>query len=181
MNDKQRVVDPFATTVWKAGELVVSVGEWTTTIGAELERPPKFRWISARACTDCDPFACQPAPESAASTFGANTASASAITAQVIETARTWLAARDNPPAQNRGAGSLTSSSTEAGADCRPAVRLIRRGDQLPWRRCSRFSAIALRATSTLDPDIEIAAASGRKVTPKGSKTPAAIGSASEL
>ena len=36
--------------------------EWTTTISAELESPAKFAWISARACTDSEPFACQPAP-----------------------------------------------------------------------------------------------------------------------
>jgi len=44
-----------------------------------------------------------------------------------------------------------------------------------------RFKASALTATRTLDPDIEIAAISGRRVRPNGSKTPAAIGSASEL
>jgi hypothetical protein len=45
----------------------------------------------------------------------------------------------------------------------------------------SRFRASAFTATSTLEPDIEMAAISGRSVNPKGSKTPAAIGSASEL
>jgi hypothetical protein len=43
------------------------------------------------------------------------------------------------------------------------------------------LSASALTATSTLEPDIEIAPISGRNVNPNGSKTPAAIGSASEL
>ena len=42
---------------------------------------------ASRACTDSEPFACQPAPESAVSTFGANTASPSATTAQAIATA----------------------------------------------------------------------------------------------
>jgi hypothetical protein len=86
---ERRSASVFATVARKAGALVVSVDEWITTIGAELERPPKLRWINARACTDCDPFACQPAPESAVSTLGANTASATATTAQAIETPRT--------------------------------------------------------------------------------------------
>jgi hypothetical protein len=85
---ERRIASVFATTVRKAGECAVSVDEWTTTIGAELERPPKFCWISWRACTDCDPLACQPAPERAVSTFGANTASASATIAQAIATTR---------------------------------------------------------------------------------------------
>ncbi len=44
-----------------------------------------------------------------------------------------------------------------------------------------RLSATALRATITLEPDIEIAPTSGRSTNPSGSKTPAAIGVASEL
>ena len=59
---ERRIASAFATVARKAGEFAVRVDEWTTTIGAELERPPKFCWISVRACTDCDPFACQPAP-----------------------------------------------------------------------------------------------------------------------
>jgi hypothetical protein len=43
------------------------------------------------------------------------------------------------------------------------------------------LSSSAFTATSTLEPDIEIAAISGRSVSPNGSKTPAAIGRASEL
>ena len=43
---ERRIASAFATVARKAGELVVSVAEWMTTIGAELERPPKFRWIS---------------------------------------------------------------------------------------------------------------------------------------
>jgi hypothetical protein len=39
----------------------------------------------------------------------------------------------------------------------------------------------ALTATRTLEPDIEIAAISGLRVRPQGSKTPAAVGRASEL
>jgi hypothetical protein len=84
-----RIASAFATVARKAAEFVVSVAEWMTTIGAELESPPKLRWIRFRACTDCEPFACQPAPDSAVSTFGANTASATATTAQAIDTART--------------------------------------------------------------------------------------------
>ena len=44
-----------------------------------------------------------------------------------------------------------------------------------------RLSAMALTATRTLEPDMEIAAISGRSVSPHLAKTPAAIGSASEL
>ena len=44
-----------------------------------------------------------------------------------------------------------------------------------------RFSATALTATMMLEPAIEMAATSGRRTRPSGSKTPAAIGSASEL
>src|SRR5512133_2893652 len=90
----RRIASALATTERNAGDLVVSVEEWTTTIGAELARPPKLRWTRLRACTDCDPFACQPAPESAVSTFGANTARVRATTAQAIETTRTWSAAQ---------------------------------------------------------------------------------------
>ena len=82
-------------TVWrKPASLVVSCREWTTIISAELERPAKFRWMSVRAWTDSEPFACQPAPERALSTFGAKRPSATARTAQAIATARTWSAAQ---------------------------------------------------------------------------------------
>ena len=108
---ERRIASALATVARNAGEFVVSVGEWTTTIGAELERPPKFCWIRARACTDSEPFACQPAPERAVSTFGANTASASAITAQAIETTRTWSAAQ--PP--SRPIGPTASGCSTAG------------------------------------------------------------------
>jgi hypothetical protein len=47
--------------------------------------------------------------------------------------------------------------------------------------RRSRFSAIALTATITLEPDIEIAPTSGRRTNPRGWKMPAARGMASEL
>ena len=78
-----------ATVARKPASLAVSCCEWTTTISAELERPPKFRWMSARAWTDSEPFACQPAPERAVSTFGAKRPSATARIAQAIATART--------------------------------------------------------------------------------------------
>jgi hypothetical protein len=45
----------------------------------------------------------------------------------------------------------------------------------------SLFRASALSATRTLEPDIEIAAISGRSVSPQVENTPAAIGIASEL
>jgi hypothetical protein len=53
-------------------------------------------------------------------------------------------------------------------------------GCQWPGR-CRRLRARAFTATRMLEPDIEMAAISGRSVSPRGSKTPAAIGSASEL
>ena len=71
-----------------AGSAAVWPDEWTTTIRAELESPPKLSWISRRACTDSEPFACQPAPESAVSTFGAKKPNPTAITTQAIATAR---------------------------------------------------------------------------------------------
>lgn len=45
----------------------------------------------------------------------------------------------------------------------------------------SRFSISALTATRTLEPLIEIAAISGRSVSPHLAKTPAAMGRAREL
>ncbi len=47
--------------------------------------------------------------------------------------------------------------------------------------RRSLFRARAFRATRTLEPLIEIAPISGRRVNPIGAKTPAAMGRASEL
>ena len=67
-----------------AGAEVVADGEWTTTVSAELDRPAKLRSISARACTDSEPSACQPAPDSAVSTFGANAARTRAAIAHAI-------------------------------------------------------------------------------------------------
>ena len=58
-------------------------------MNAWLERPPKFSWMSRRACTDSDPDASQPAPESACSTRGAKAPSASAATTQASATVRT--------------------------------------------------------------------------------------------
>ena len=76
------------TVARKAGSVAVCPGEWTTTISAELESPPKLAWISCRACTDSEPFACHPAPESAVSTFGAKKPKPTATTTQAIATAR---------------------------------------------------------------------------------------------
>ena len=70
----------FASNASNAGVFTESDGECSTTIGAELESPAKFCWISVRAATDSEPLACQPAPESAVSTCGANTTSATATT-----------------------------------------------------------------------------------------------------
>ena len=97
----RRTFSTFARSAWNAGSLTESVGECTTTIGAELERPAKFRWIRVRAATDSEPFACHPAPESAVSTCGANTASRTATPAQVSATARRWSAAQ--PPSRPTG------------------------------------------------------------------------------
>ena len=63
--------------------------ECTTTVSAELDRPAKLRWICSRAWTDSEPSACQPAPDSAVSTFGAKAASATATIAHTVRTART--------------------------------------------------------------------------------------------
>ena len=78
----------MSVAAWKAGDSAVRLGEWRTTIGAELERPAKFCSISLRASTDSEPFACQPAPDSAVSTLGAKIASTTATTPQVSETSR---------------------------------------------------------------------------------------------
>ena len=73
---------------WNSGAEVVTDEEWTTTVSAELDRPAKLRSISVRACTDSEPSACQPAPESAVSTFGANAASTTATIAHATKIAR---------------------------------------------------------------------------------------------
>ena len=77
-----------ATVALNAGSAAVCPVEWTTTISAELESPPKLSWISCLACTDSEPFACQPAPERAVSTFGAKKPNPTATTTQAIATAR---------------------------------------------------------------------------------------------
>ena len=66
--------------------------------------------------TDSDPFACQPAPESAVSTCGAKTASASATTAQAIATARTWSAAQ--PPRRPTGPTASGCSTWRRSGGC---------------------------------------------------------------
>src|SRR5579859_3949671 len=85
---ERNVLSTLATVARKAGELALRPLEWMTTSGAELESPPKFRWISERACTDCEPLACQPAPDNAVSTCGAKTASATASVAQITAKSR---------------------------------------------------------------------------------------------
>jgi hypothetical protein len=106
-------------TVWrKPLSLAVSCCEWTTTIRAELARPAKLRSMSVRACTDSDPFACQPAPESALSTLGATRPSPTARIAQAIAMARTWSAAqRPSLPI-----GPTASECSSAGAETRTAA-----------------------------------------------------------
>src|SRR5262245_35504251 len=61
---------------WNSGAEVVTDGECTTTVSAELESPGKLRSIAVRAWTDSEPSACHPAPDSAVSTLGAKAASA---------------------------------------------------------------------------------------------------------
>ncbi len=125
----------FARSSWstrltvcrKAASPAVSRCEWTTTISAELERPAKLRWIRVRARTDSEPFACQPAPESAVSTFGANTPSATATTAHTIATVRTWSAVQ--PPSRPSGptAASRAGASPRRAAATTVTARLPRR------------------------------------------------------
>jgi len=89
LESPRRVVSTCRTTDRNAGDDAVSVAEWTTTIGAELESPPKSCCTRLRTATDSEPFACQPAPESAVSTLGAKTPSPTAIASQASEIRRT--------------------------------------------------------------------------------------------
>ena len=100
-----RIAPARAIVARKAGSRVVSVGECTTTMSAELEFPANARSIRARACTDCEPESCQPAPERAVSTRGARTPSPSATTTQAIATSRTWVA--DQRPRRPTGPRAL--------------------------------------------------------------------------
>ena len=84
--------------------------------------PAKFAWISSRACTDSEPFACQPAPESAVSTLGANTPSATATTAQAIATTRTWSAVQR----PSRPSGPTASGCSREGAAGRAGAAATR-------------------------------------------------------
>ena len=56
--------------------------------------PAEVASICSRTLTDSEPLACQPAPDSAVSTRGASTPRPTAITAQVMKTARRWVAAK---------------------------------------------------------------------------------------
>jgi hypothetical protein len=85
---ERRIRSTRVTVARNAGSEWTRDGECTTTVSAELERPPKSRWISARARTDSDPLACQPAPDRAVSTLGAKTPSATATTAHASATSR---------------------------------------------------------------------------------------------
>ncbi len=76
----------------KAGSSTVRRGACTTTCRALEDRPRKLRSASSRACTDSEPVASQPAPDSACSTRGASAPRPSATTAHAIATARTWVA-----------------------------------------------------------------------------------------
>ena len=77
---------------WNTGSAAVLERECTTTIRALDDRPSKFLSITLRAATDSEPVASQPAPDSAVSTFGANTPSPTATSAQVTATRRIWVA-----------------------------------------------------------------------------------------
>ena len=94
-----------ATVCRNAGSATVWRGECTTTISAELERPPKLRSISvARLRRTREPVASQPAPESAFSTLGAKKPSADG----------------DEQPRRSRRRGSGRRSSGRAGRSGRP-------------------------------------------------------------
>jgi hypothetical protein len=66
--------------------------ECTTTISALDDSPAKCLSMLSRAATDSEPVASQPAPDSAVSTFGAKTPSATATSSQPIATVRKWVA-----------------------------------------------------------------------------------------
>ena len=88
----RRMTAARSTVAVNAGSPTFAEGEWTTTIRAALDWPPKFWSISSRACTDCEPEASQPAPERACSTRGANTPRPTASTSHATRTARKWSA-----------------------------------------------------------------------------------------
>jgi hypothetical protein len=48
--------------------------------------------MTLRACTDCEPEASQPAPDSAVSTRGAKNPKTTAMSSQPTRTARKWVA-----------------------------------------------------------------------------------------
>ena len=75
-----------------AGSVAVLSSECTTTISAEDDRPPNSRSTVSRTCSDSEPVASQPAPESACSTLGAKTPRPMAMTAHVMATSLKWVA-----------------------------------------------------------------------------------------
>ena len=124
----RRMLSTRAMVCRKAGAEEVSFGECTTTINAELERPAKLAWMSARACTDSDPFACQPAPESAVSTFGANAPSTIATIVQERATMRTWSAVkRPSRPSGPTASGCSIAGAAERGRAATVTGRLRQR------------------------------------------------------
>ena len=88
---------------------------------------------------------------------------------------------RDRPPPSGRSASGNRWNRRRVAASGRPPAGTADDGEPALQRNFRRLSARAFTATMMLEPDIERAATSGRSVKPHGSKTPAAIGRASEL
>ncbi len=65
------IVVARARIFWPAPSVTGPSVECTTTWIAVLALPPKCSWARSRAVTESEPLACQPAPESSASTLGA--------------------------------------------------------------------------------------------------------------
>ena len=91
----------------------------TTTWIAEDALPPNLSWAASRTCTDSEPSACQPAPDSSASTRGAKiprpTTSSNHTTPVSLRCSLT------HTPRRPRGPGRRVccrSSSTGAGRSC---------------------------------------------------------------
>ena len=87
--------------------------ECTTTWIAELALPPKCSWASSRAATDSEPLACQPAPESSDSTWGAK-APRPTMTQQPHDGGEPGVVGDPDPEAAE-GAGSVAEVGVGAG------------------------------------------------------------------
>ena len=110
-----------ARTCWPAPSVTGPSVLCTTTWIAELALPPKCSWASSRAATDSEPSACQPAPDSLASTLGANTPRPTISSSHTTVVSRAWSVTHDAEPAQR--AGSVAEVGVGVGR-----VRAWRRG-----------------------------------------------------